>query len=67
MKELKFDYDKKNDVMYISVDKKRKGIAEEIKKNVFVRFEPRKKDIVGITLIDFSKFLQKKTELSVKV
>ena len=43
----------------------KKTEAEEVKKNVFVRFEPTTKEIVGVTIVNFSKFLQKRPDIRV--
>jgi len=63
MKEIRISYDKRADVMYVMFGGGRKAEAEEVRKNVFVRFEPNSKEIVGVTIVNFSNFLQKKPEL----
>lgn len=67
MKKIEFDYDKDVDVMYIVFSKPKDAIAEEISRNVFVRFEPKTKKVVGVTIIGFSKFLKKETALKIPV
>ena len=55
-KELTFGYDKEVDVLYISLGKPQKGMQYiELSTNLIIRVEPKSKEIVGITIIDFSK------------
>lgn len=56
MKEMRISYDKRADVMYVTFGDRKKAEAEEVKKNVFVRFEPNTKELVGVTILNFSKF-----------
>lgn len=65
MKEMRISYDKSADVMYVTFGGRKKAEAEEVKKNVFVRFEPDTREIVGVTIVNFSKFLQKRPDLKV--
>ncbi|MBC8181764.1 DUF2283 domain-containing protein [candidate division KSB1 bacterium] len=53
---LTFGYDKEVDVLYISLGKPKKGMQYlELNNNQILRVDPKTKEIVGITLIDFSK------------
>lgn len=55
-KELMFGYDKEVDILYISLGKPREGMQYvELTTNLILRVEPKSKEIVGITIIDFSK------------
>lgn len=65
MKEMRISYDKRADVMYVTFGERREAEAEEVRKNVFVRFEPRTKEIVGVTIVNFSSFLRKKPDIRV--
>jgi|GEM_PF-1343804 len=55
-KELMFGYDREVDVLYISLGKPEKGMQYiELNSNLILRLDPKSKEIVGITIIDFSK------------
>ena len=55
-KELIFGYDKEVDVLYISLGKPQKGMQYiELNTNQVLRVDPKTKEIVGITITDFSK------------
>ena len=55
-KELMFGYDKEVDVLYISLGRPEKGMQYiELNSNLILRVDPKSKEIVGITIIDFSK------------
>ena len=55
-KELMFGYDKEVDVLYISLGKPQKGMQYiELSTKLILRVEPKYKEIVGITIINFSK------------
>jgi len=62
---MRISYDKRADVMYVTFGGRKKAEGEEVKKNVFVRFEPATKEIVGVTIVNFSKFLRKKPDIRV--
>ena len=54
--ELIFGYDKEVDVLYISLGKPQKGMQYlELNNNQILRVDPKTKEIVGITIMDFSK------------
>lgn len=55
-KELTFGYDREVDVLYISLGTPQKGMQYiELSSNLILRVDPKSKEIVGITFIDFSK------------
>jgi len=54
--ELTFGYDKEVDVLYISLGKPQKEMQYiELSSNQILRVDPKTKEIVGITIVDFSK------------
>ena len=65
MEEITFDYDKKNDVMYVNFAKAKDALAEEVSSNVLIRYEPKTRKIVGITIMGFSEFLKEKKAIKV--
>ena len=58
-KKLIFSFDKEGDVLDISIGKPRKAISEEIKEDVFVRKDPKTKEIVGFMILNFEKRFKK--------
>ena len=52
---LKISYDDLADVLYISFDDSRSGIAVEINDGDLVRVDPYTDKIVGITFLDFKE------------
>ena len=49
-------YDKDADVLYISTQPGKHGIAKESLPGVLWRYEPKDGDIVGVTIVDFSGY-----------
>ena len=58
-KKLIFSFDKEGDVLDISIGKPRKAISEEIKEDIFVRKNPKTKEIVGFMILNFEKRFKK--------
>jgi len=54
-KALIYSYDKKADILYVSVGKPRQAISREVEPGVFVHFHPRTREVVGYTLLDFER------------
>lgn len=54
-KDLIYSYDKKRDVLYVSVGKPQEGIGDEIVDDVFALLNPRTKKVVGFTIVNFQK------------
>ena len=63
-KKLIFSFDKEGDVLDISIGRPKKAISEEIKEDVFIRKNPKTKEIVGFMILNFEKRFKKlgKTE-----
>jgi len=59
-------YDKDADTVYISFSKPRKAISEEIDPYVIVRRDPKTKEMVGITITNFSKYFETKKRLNIE-
>lgn len=56
---LNWNYDEEADVLYISVGKPRPAVGADIGEGVIVRYDQKKKEVVGITIIGFrSRTLQ---------
>ena len=50
---LNWEYDEEADVLYISVGKPRPAVGTDIGDGVIVRYDNRKKEIVGLTILSF--------------
>ena len=55
-KELNFFYDKEGDVLDISIDEPQDAISNEIEDDFFVRMNPKTKEIVGFSILNFEKY-----------
>jgi len=60
-------YDKDADTVYISFGKPRKAISEEVDPYVIVRRDPKTKEMVGITITNFSKYFETNKRLSIEI
>jgi len=60
-------YDRKADVIYSSFGKPRKAVSEEIDPYVLVRRDPKTKEILGITITNFTKYFETQKKLNIKV
>jgi uncharacterized protein YuzE len=49
--QLNWEYDEEADVLYISVGKPRPAVGVDIGEGVIVRWDEKKKEIVGLTII----------------
>ena len=46
-----WDYDEEADVLYLSIGKPRKATGVDIGQGVVVRYDEKKKDVVGLTIL----------------
>jgi len=65
--QIVMSYDRKADVIYISFGKPRKAVSEEIDPYVLVRRDPKTKEILGITITNFTKYFETQKKLNIKV
>ena len=64
-KKISISYDKEADVVYLTF-RPTKAEAEEISDGVFARYEPTTKELVGLTIVNFSKkFSKQPSEVSI--
>lgn len=56
---IKFYYDKKNDVLDISVGRPKKAISKELGNDILVRVLPRTNKIVGLMVLNFERRFSK--------
>lgn len=54
-KDLIYSYDKKRDVLYVSVGEPQEGIGNELVDDIFILLNPRTKKVVGFTIVNFQK------------
>lgn len=59
-KKLKFFFDKKGDVLDIAIGKPREAISREIGNDIVVRIDPKTKEIIGFTILNFEKRFEHK-------
>jgi len=60
-------YDRDADTVYISFGKPRKAFSEEVDPYVVVRRDPKTREMVGITITNFSKYFETKKKLCIEI
>jgi len=58
-----YDYDRKNDILYVDLIYPSAAYSEEIDDNIFLRIDPKNDQVVGLTVFA----LKEKTEKNFKV
>ena len=58
---LKLNYDKKNDILYLSIGDPKPSYGEEDVPGIVIRRDMASNDITGITIFDFMKRITEKT------
>jgi uncharacterized protein YuzE len=48
---IDWDYDDEGDVLYLSVGKPRKATGVDIGQGVVIRYDEKKKEVVGLTIL----------------
>jgi len=59
-KTIMFFYDKDNDIMDISFGKPKVAISEEADNDIVVRIDPKSKETLGFTIINFANVFLKR-------
>jgi len=59
-KTIMFFYDKNNDIMDISIGKPKVAISEEVDDDIVVRLDPKSREILGFTIINFANVFLKR-------
>ncbi len=54
-KKLKFFFDKQGDVLDITIGEPKEAISKEIGNDIVMRTDPKTKEIVGFTILNFEK------------
>lgn len=52
---VSISYDKEADVVYIGFGEAVRAVGEEIKEGIFARYDPVSNELVGLTILNFSK------------
>jgi len=64
-RKISIAYDKEADVMYLSFADV-KAEAEEVEEGVFARYNPKTKELIGFTVVNFSKrFAKEPREIAI--
>jgi len=50
-----FWFDKEGDVLDVSIGKPQKAVSKEIGEDIIVRMNPKNKEVVGFTILNFTK------------
>ncbi len=61
-KRLKFFFDKKGNVLDFALGKPREAISKKIGNDIVVRINPKTKEIIGFTILNFEKRFEHKSE-----
>lgn len=56
---IKIFYDKKNDILDISLGRPRRSLSKELGNDILVRVIPRTNKIVGLTVLNFEQRFSK--------
>jgi len=54
-----FWFDKEGDVLDISIGKPKKAVSKELGEDVVARIDPKNKEVVGFTILNFTKRFEK--------
>lgn len=57
-KRLRFAYDKKADILDISLGRPKKALSREVEDDFFVRFDPKTKKVIGFSILNFEKWFK---------
>lgn len=53
---LRFAYDKEGDILDIAIGRPKAAISREITDDVFVRFDPKSRKVIGFSILNFTKW-----------
>lgn len=56
---LNFYYDKKNDILDISIGRPKKAVSQELGNDMLIRLLPHTAKIVGLTVLNFERRFSK--------
>ncbi len=52
---LRFSYDKQGDILDIAIGRPKVAVSREVTDDVFVRFDPKSRKIIGFSILNFTK------------
>ncbi|MDR2166994.1 MAG: DUF2283 domain-containing protein [Clostridiales bacterium] len=52
---LDYDYDKRSDVLYVSIGKPRPSYCEDLADGTMLRYDMETDELTGITILDFAQ------------
>jgi len=52
---MRIFYDRKGDVLYISIDTPREAISKETEDDILIRMDPMTHEIIGFTILNFAE------------
>ena len=52
---MKFFYDRKGDVLYISIGEPQAAISKEVDDDILIRVHPETEEVVGFTIFNFAE------------
>ena len=52
---MKFFYDRKGDVLYISIGSPQQAISKEVGEDILIRVHPENEEVVGFTIFNFAE------------
>ncbi len=67
-KKISISYDRDGDVVYFAFGEPTEAVGEEIEEGIFARYNPQTEELVGLTIINFSrKFGVKPKEVAIPI
>jgi uncharacterized protein YuzE len=60
---IMFWFDKEGDILDISIGKPKKAISKELGEDIIARVDPKNKEVVGFTILNFTKRFEKLKEV----
>jgi uncharacterized protein YuzE len=67
-KKISISYDRDVDVLYLTFVEPTEAVGDEIEEGIFARYDPKTEELVGLTIINFSrKFGVKPKEVAVPI
>jgi uncharacterized protein YuzE len=55
MEKMNLFYDKKGDVLYISIGSPRKAVSQEMDDDILLRVDTETREVVGLTVLNFAE------------
>jgi len=61
---ISWSYDRESDVLYLSIGRARPAITHGAKDGLLIRTDPKTREIVGLTILDYESKFRRLTDLS---